>query len=122
MKNKIDSIFTTVLILFGILYTVLTFTWHVLPGKLTLDTMYFPAIALLYIFVGLFNLIRLKIKHQLIVRVSVIVNLLLLIYAVYLTYLVKVAIPPYIATSVLAIVLIYSITNLSKNKNKRWKV
>lgn len=116
MKTKIDSIFTTVLMLFGMLYSVLTFTWYVFPGKLTLDTMYFPAIALMYIFAGLFNLVRLKIKHQLIARLSITVNLLLLIYAAYLTYLVKYAVPPYIATFVLAVVLICSITHLENNK------
>ncbi|MGH1441757.1 MAG: hypothetical protein ACRBBR_16710 [Cellvibrionaceae bacterium] len=116
MKYKIDFTFTMVLMLFGILYTVLTFSWYILPGKLNLEAMYFPAVAFMYIFAGLFNYLRLKVKHQLIVKISIIVNLLLLIYAVYLTYLVKVAIPPYIATSVLAIVFAFSLTDLSQNQ------
>lgn len=116
MKNKIDFALTLVLILFGVLYTILTFTLYVLPGKLSLETMYFPAIALMYIFTGLFNFVRLKIEHQLIIKTSVVVNLLLLIYAAYLTCLVRVAVPPYIATSVLAVVFIFSLSDLHQKK------
>ncbi len=112
MSKKVDFALTLVILLFGILYCIFTFTWFIAPGKLNIGTMYFPAIALMYLFAGLFNIVRLKIDRKLTVGVSVLVNFLLFIYAAYLTYLVKVAIPPFIATSVLAVVLLLSALNL----------
>ena len=117
--KKIDRLLTWTIIALGFVYCFLTVTQYVLPGKLTLDKMFFPGIATVYIIVGFMNLTRVNgasSQHHILCIIS---NIIALAYAAYLTYLVKVAIPPYIATSVLlfATILSFFHNNHSKGSN-----
>ncbi len=118
MLKKIDYSLSGIVFFFGVIYCILTFVW----GQLELKYLYFPAVSLMYLIAGVINLARLKDKSLLIVKLSVFINATVLIYAVYLTYLVRVAIPPYIATTILAFVFLLSILNLRSNKEYAMKV
>ncbi len=113
MKN-IDRLLTWTIIAFGIVFCFLTVVQYILPEKLTLDKMFFPGIATIYVIVGFMNLTRVNgasAQHHILCIIS---NLIALVYAVYLTYLVRVAIPPYIATSALLLVTIFSFFHNNK--------
>ena len=115
MNRKMDFTISFLILVFGLIYCVLTFLWN----QYGLERAYFPGIALMYIICGAVNLLRHKHDQTALTLNAVATNAVTLLYSVYIAYLANITalvLPPFIATTCVLFASVFSIIQLRSSQ------
>jgi len=113
MRKKIDSIAIALILFLGLLHASMT---PVLYKAFYLYALWFAGTGLAFVFLGVINIARVKTSEILIKRLCFTVNLIAVIYGVFVV--IKLAKPhAYFSLIVLLFLLILSIIDLAFTKN-----
>lgn len=114
MKKKIDIVFTSITLLLGTVHILLTPTMY---KHFSDEAHIFIGLGLAFLFLAGINFARLFTKDKLVITLSLICNLLCLIYLILPIILLDVKEPQgFIAIVVILILAIFSILDLNKYK------
>jgi hypothetical protein len=113
MRKKIDYIAIALILLLGLLHTIMTPVFY---KTFDLNAIWFAGTGLAFVFLGVINIARVKTPEILIKRLCLTVNLIAVIYGVFVV--IKLVKPhAYFSLIVLLFLLILSFIDLASSKN-----
>ncbi len=113
MRKKIDYIAIALILLLGLLHTIMTPVFY---KAFDLSAIWFAGTGLAFVFLGVINIARVKTPEILIKRLCLAVNLIAVIYGVFVV--IKLVKPhAYFSLIVLLFLLILSFIDLASSKN-----